>query len=79
MPGRITYTITLANTPMQSPFTVANIFALANVFASTLNIGDIQDIYLYWGYSANDPYHNDIRNVSQSSSGVVENGSCATR
>jgi hypothetical protein len=72
MLGRITYTTTIASTPMQSPLTVANIFALNNVFATTLAVGSLQDIYLYWGYSANDPYYTDVRNVSRSASGVVE-------
>lgn len=72
MIGRITYTTTLANTPRQSPFGVADIFALTNVFQDTLNIGDVQDLFLYWGYENLDPAHNDIRNVSMSASGVVE-------
>jgi hypothetical protein len=72
MKGRITYTTTIASTPMQSPLTVADVFALANVFADTLSPGTLQDIYLYWGYSKEDPYYNDQRNVSRSAAGVVE-------
>jgi hypothetical protein len=72
MPGRITYTTTIANTTMQSPLTVANVFALNDVFAMTLPVGSVQDINLYWGYTANDPYYTDVRNVSRSASGVVE-------
>jgi hypothetical protein len=72
MLGRITYITTAASTPMPSPLTVANIFALNNVFAGLLPAGSQQDLYLYWGYSANNPYYTDVRNVSQSASGVVE-------
>jgi hypothetical protein len=72
MRGRITYITTIADTPMQSPLTVADIFALEDVFADTLPIGATQDIYLYWGYSKQDPYYNDQRNVSRSAAGVAE-------
>lgn len=72
MPGRITYTITSGQTPMQSPFTVADIFALGDVFADTLAIGATQDIYLYWGYASLDPDYDDQRNVARSAAGVVE-------
>lgn len=72
MLGRITYTATLNNTPLQSPLTVANFEALANVEAFQINAGSVQDIYLYWGYTAQDPYYTDVRNVSRSAAGVVE-------
>lgn len=70
--GRLTYTNTLAGTPRQSPFTVADIFALDDVFADTVAVGQTQDIYLYWGYKNNDPYYKDDRNVSRSAAGVVD-------
>lgn len=70
--GRITYTTTLASTPKQSPLTVADIFALDDVFSETLTAGQLQDIYLYWGYKSQDPYYDDKRNVSKSAAGVVE-------
>jgi hypothetical protein len=70
--GRLIYTTTLASTPMQSPFTVADIFALDNVFADFLTAGMQQDIYMYWGYQNNDPTYDDQRNVSRSAAGVVE-------
>lgn len=70
--GRITYITTLASTPKQSPLTVADIFALEDVFSETLSAGQTQDIYLYWGYQSQDPYYKDERNVSQSAAGVVE-------
>lgn len=70
--GRITYTTTLASTPMMSPLAAADIFALADVFDETLTAGQMQDIYLYWGYQKLDPYHTDQRNVSRSAAGVVE-------
>lgn len=72
MRGRIVYNVKQANTPLQSPLTVANVFALNNVFATTLNIGDVQDLFLYWGYAQRDPYYQDVRNVSRSAAGVVE-------
>jgi len=49
--GRITYITTLASTPKQSPLTVADVFALGDVFSETLTSGEMQDIYLYWGTS----------------------------
>lgn len=70
--GRITYISSLATTPVQSPFTVADIFALENVFADEIVAGEMQDIYLYWGYHSQDPYFKDERNVSRSLAGVVE-------
>lgn len=70
--GRITYTTTLASTPQQSPLTVADIFALDDVFSETLAAGELQDIYMYWGYKSQDPYYDDERNVSKSAAGVVE-------
>jgi len=70
--GRITYTTTLTSTPLMSPLAAADVFALADVFAETLALGGLQDIYLYWGYSKLDPYHTDQRNVSKSAAGVVE-------
>jgi hypothetical protein len=70
--GRITYTTTLASTPVQSPFTVADIFSMSDVFASTLGPGVVQDIYMYWGYGSLDPYYVDQRNVSRSAAGVVD-------
>lgn len=72
MIGRIVYTNNLANTPVMSPLTRAYVFAMANVFAETINIGDTQDIYMYWGYQKLDTYHTDKRNISQSAAGVVE-------
>lgn len=72
MLGRITYTVTLAGTPQPSPLTVANFEALQNIEAITLAAGSTQDIYLYWGYTSNDPYYTDVRNVSRSAAGVVE-------
>lgn len=72
MRGRITYTTTLASTPLMSPLAAADIFALANVFAETVTLGGVQDIYLYWGYRSLEPYHTDQRNVSKSAAGVVE-------
>jgi hypothetical protein len=72
MIGRITYPTTLSGTPRPSPFAAADIFALTDVFADTVALGDMQDIYLYWGYESLNPQHNDIRNISQSASGVVE-------
>lgn len=70
--GRITYVSTLSSTPVQSPFTVADIFALENVFADNIVAGELQDIYLYWGYQNQDPYFKDERNVSRSAAGVVD-------
>lgn len=70
--GRITYTTTLASNPVQSPFTVADIFSITDVFAETLGAGVTQDIYLYWGYASLDPYYVDQRNVSRSAAGVVD-------
>ena len=72
MKGRITYTTMLASTPMMSPFAAANVFALADVFAVNVPAGSLQDIYLYWGYAAQDPTYVDQRNVSKSAAGVVE-------
>ena len=72
MSGRLKYITSTPNTPQQSPLTVANVFGLANVFAETLAMGAMQDIYLYWGYLAKDPYYTDVRNVSRSAAGVVE-------
>jgi hypothetical protein len=72
MHGRITYTTTLESTPLMSPFAAADIFLLADVFADTVAAGGTQDIFLYWGYSTNDPYYKDQRNVSQAASGLVE-------
>jgi hypothetical protein len=62
----------LASTPVQSPLTVADIFALEDVFADTLAVGALQDIYLYWGYVSEDANYDDQRNVSRSAAGVVE-------
>lgn len=70
--GRITYATTLASTPKQSPLTTADIFALDDVFAETLTAGQMQDIYLYWGYKSEEPYYDDKRNVSRSAAGVVD-------
>lgn len=70
--GRITYTTTLPSTPMMSPLGASDIFALADVFGEALAAGQMQDIYLYWGYRNLDPYHTDQRNVSKSAAGVVE-------
>lgn len=70
--GRITYTTTLADTPMMSLLTVADIFALADVFAVSVPAGSLQDIFLYWGYKSLVPYYDDNRNVSKSAAGVVE-------
>jgi len=70
--GRITYITTLASTPKQSPLTVADVFALGDVFSETLTSGEMQDIYLYWGYKSQDLYYQDQRNVSRSAAGVVD-------
>lgn len=70
--GRITYITTLASTPVQSPFTVADIFALQNVFADSVLAGGMQDIFLYWGYKNQDPDYKDERNLSRSAAGVVD-------
>jgi hypothetical protein len=72
MKGRITYTTTLPSTPMMSPFSAADVFALQDVFAASVPAGSPQDIFLYWGYSALDPSYVDQRNVSMSAAGVVE-------
>ena len=72
MLGRITYTTTLASTPLMSPFGAANVFALADVFASSIPAGSSQDIFLYWGYDHLDPAYVDQRNVSRSAAGVAE-------
>lgn len=72
MHGRMLYTTTLANTPTMSPLTKQDVFAMVNVFSQTLNVGDTQDVYIYWGYKNLDPYYADKRNVSQSAAGVVE-------
>lgn len=72
MHGRITYTTTLASTPLMSPFAAADFSLIPDVSATTILAGSTQDIYLYWGYSSLDPYYKDQRNVSQSASGLVE-------
>jgi hypothetical protein len=72
MIGRVSYTTTLASTPAMSPFAAVAIFALDQVFRDFLPIGANQDVVLRWGYMNLDPAHNDIRNLSQSASGVVE-------
>jgi hypothetical protein len=72
MIGRISYTTTLASTPAMSPFAAVDLFALADVFQETLAVGSNQDIVMFWGYTNLDIVYNDIRNLSQSASGVVE-------
>jgi hypothetical protein len=72
MIGRISYNTTLASTPAMSPFAAVDMFALADVFQESLPVGSAQDVVLRWGYMNLDPAHNDIRNLSQSASGVVE-------
>ena len=72
MRGRLTYIATLPNTLRQSPFTVADFSALTDITATTINVGEQQDLYLYWACSAQDPYYQDVRNVSRSAAGVVE-------
>ncbi|HLP97496.1 MAG TPA: hypothetical protein VK149_03525 [Sideroxyarcus sp.] len=70
--GRITYITTLPSTPLPSPFTVADFYALENVFANSVPAGSRQDIFLYWGYENLDPDPKDDRNVSRAASGVVD-------
>ena len=72
MRGRLTYIATLASTPRQSPFTVADFTAIPDLSVATVALGQQQDLFLYWGYASRDPYYQDTRNVSRSAAGVVE-------
>ena len=72
MRGRLTYIATLASTPRQSPFTVADFSAIPDITNPLVAVGQQQDLFLYWGYAQRDPYYQDVRNVSRSAAGVVE-------